>query len=114
MQLGHHLIKSWAATQSVTALISGEAELCAIVKGAAQTIGMQSLMLDLGVTCSLKIFTDSTSGRAIASRRGPGRVRHIEVSNLWVQSKVQPKDFERSLDTAALQTRSPSALAPHR
>ena len=36
MYLGNHLVKSWATTQKHVALSSGEAEIYALVKGAAQ------------------------------------------------------------------------------
>ena len=89
MQLGTHLIKTWASTQNVVALSSGEAELYAILKGATQSIGLKHIMQDLGLNSKLRVFTDSTSGKSIASRRGLGRVRHIDVSNLWIQNEVQ-------------------------
>ena len=43
---GDHLIKSWASTEQVISTSSGEAELYAVTKGAAQGIGMISMSLD--------------------------------------------------------------------
>ena len=34
------------------------------------------------------IKTDASAAKGIASRRGSGKARHIEVSQLWVQDKV--------------------------
>ncbi len=34
------------------------------------------------------MHTDSTAAKAMASRRGVGNVRHIEVGDLWIQDKV--------------------------
>ena len=76
------------------ALSSGEAELYAIIKGATQCLGLRSLLHDLGRGCRLRVFTDSTAGKAIASRRGLGRVRHIDVSNRWIQTAVQNHTLE--------------------
>ena len=45
---GRHLIKSWSSNQQVIALSSGEAELYAITKGAAQVLGMVSMGQDFG------------------------------------------------------------------
>ena len=45
---GHHLIKSWSTNQQVIALSSGEAELHALTKGAAQTLGIVSMARDMG------------------------------------------------------------------
>ena len=51
-------------------------------------------MRDLNVHCKSKVLTDATTGKAIASRRGLGRVRHIDVSNLWIQEKVADESIE--------------------
>ena len=41
---GMHLIKSWATTQTVIAMSSGEAEYFGVVKGACEAIGVVSLL----------------------------------------------------------------------
>ena len=45
-------------------------------------------MADLNVQCNIKLLTDATTGESIASRRGLGKVRHVDVANLWIQQKV--------------------------
>ena len=45
--LGKHLIKSWAITQTVIALSSGEAEYYGIAKGACEGLGLVGLIEDL-------------------------------------------------------------------
>ena len=47
------------------------------------------MLRDLGYSFKVKIFTDASTGKSIASRRGLGKVRHLDVSQLWVQEKVQ-------------------------
>ena len=89
--LGDHPIKSWSSTQSVIALSTGEAELYAINKTAASGLGVQSILHDLGIHIDICVFTDATSGKAMASRRGLGKVRHIAVNELWIQEHVQNK-----------------------
>ena len=74
-------------------LSSGEAEFYALVKGAAEAIGMRSLMADLGVSASILLRVDSTSAKAIASRRGVGRVKHMETRFLWIQERVRKCDL---------------------
>jgi hypothetical protein len=88
VMLGNHCVKSWSTTQDVIALSSGEAEYYAIVKGISQALGMKHMLHDLGIDVSIVCKTDSSAAKSIASRRGCGRVRHIEVSTLWVQEKV--------------------------
>ena len=43
---------------------------------------------DLGMKVKIRVKTDASAAKGIASRRGAGKVRHIEVSQLWVQDKV--------------------------
>ena len=94
LQFGSHIIKSWSSTQSVIALSSGESEFYSIVKGCSQAMGLRALLADLGVDASIKVLADATTGKAIASRRGLGRVRHIDVSELWIQEKVKSGEIE--------------------
>ena len=51
----------------------------------------QSILSDLGIHLDIVIYTDATSGKAMASRRGLGKVRHIAVNELWIQEHVQNK-----------------------
>jgi len=73
----------------VIALSSGEAEYYGLVKGGSVGIGIQSMLLDMGVeTEAVVLNTDATAAKGIASRRGLGKVRHLAVSQLWLQGKV--------------------------
>ena len=87
---GSHLIKSWSVNQSVIALSSGEAEYYALVKSASIVMGVQSLCKDLGVECGkpIDIKSDASAAIGICNRIGLGKVRHIEVNQLWLQEKV--------------------------
>ena len=81
-------VKSWSNRQSSPALSSGEAEFYAAVKAAAEALGLQSLAADLGWAADVVLHVDSTAAKAIASRAGLGRVRHLEVRFLWLQDAV--------------------------
>ena len=39
--------------------------------------------------CALTLKSDASAAIAIASRRGLGKVRHIEVCQLWLQEKAR-------------------------
>ena len=110
---GKHLLKSTSTTQTVVSLTSAEAEFYAAVKAAAAGIGCVSMMRDLGVILqqqgvevkakgfgdgvdspSFEIKLDATAGRAIAVRRGAGRIRHIEIPTLWLQRLVINGDIK--------------------
>ena len=85
---GTHLLKSWSSTQSVVALSSGEAEYYGLVKGASIGLGIQSMFGDFGVSVELNLKSDASAACGIARRRGLGKVRHIEVAQLWLQDLV--------------------------
>ena len=88
VMLGNHVIKSWSTNQSVIALSSGEAELYALTRGVSQCLGIQSMLMDLGIELDIRVMTDATTGKAIASRRGLGKLRHIATHELWIQDLV--------------------------
>ena len=54
-------------------------------------MGGVSMAKDLGRDLFPVVFTDSTASRGIGSRRGVGKVRHLETSTLWVQKYVTDK-----------------------
>ena len=92
--VGCHLIKGWSAAQAVIALSSGEAEYYGIVKGASVGLGVRSVLRDLGCGVRLAVYTDSSVAKGMASRKGLGEVRHVEVNQLWVQEKVGSGEIE--------------------
>jgi hypothetical protein len=89
-----HVIKHWSTTQSVVALSSAEAELIGIVKGVSQGMGLKSIAEDLGMELELAVHTDSSAAMGIVQRSGIGRVRHLDVSLLWVQDHLHRKTFK--------------------
>jgi hypothetical protein len=92
--IGDHVIKSWSNTQSVIALSSGEAEYYGMVKGASMALGVRSMLGDLGVNLQIRLRTDASAAKGIATRRGLGKVRHIEVNQLWLQEKVNNGEIQ--------------------
>ena len=107
MLCGKHILESTSTTQAVVSLSSAEAEFYAAVKAAAAGIVCVPMMRDLGVILqqqgvevkakgsgdgvdspSLEIKLDATAGRAIAMRRGAGRIRHIANPTQWLQRLV--------------------------
>ncbi len=85
---GNHCIKTYSQTQETIALSSGESNIYGIVKAAAMGLGMRGLMEDLGTSVEVQVNTDSSAAKSITARKGAGRVRHIEVRELWVQERV--------------------------
>ena len=89
--IGSHLIRTWSSTQRVIALSSGEAEYYGMVRGGAEGLGTRSILEDMGINMKIKLSEDSTAAKGIADRTGLGKVRHIEVNQLWIQEKVRNK-----------------------
>ena len=75
------------------ALSSGEAELYAATKAAAEILGFKSLMVDKGrkVESVPELRVDSSAARGMAGRRGLGKTRHIDVRRLWLQEVIEGK-----------------------
>ena len=96
--MGEHLIKSWSSTQKITALSSGEAEYYAIVKGAEQGMGVRSMLIDFQIseasTRYIEVKEDSSAAKGIASRRGLGKLKHVDIKELWIQEKVHSGDLK--------------------
>ena len=90
--LNNHVIKTWPVTQASIALSSGEAEYCGVFMAAAQAIGVRPLLEDLNVTRRICVRTDASVAKSIATRKGAGKVRHIEVNQLWLQQRVANGD----------------------
>ena len=70
-------------------------------------MGIQSMLRDRGQGSATSLYADSSAALAIAKRKGVGRLRHINVSALWIQD-VQ--DREGAAYTKILGTNSPADL----
>ena len=88
-----HTLRHWSVTQPTIALSSGEAELVGIVRGDSQSLGFQAMASDLGFPVTLHLKTDASAAVGICRRRGLGRIRHLAVSDLWVQERLRNGDF---------------------
>ena len=90
---GGHCLKTYASTQPLIALSVGEAEFYGIVRAGSTGLGIQSLFKDMGVDVKVQINTDPSTGKSIASRRGAGKVRHLDSQELWIQERVARGDI---------------------
>ena len=89
--LGNHCIKTWSSTQGAVALSSAEAEFNAMVVGVTRAKGLASLARELGFVylgVVVNLGTDSSAAKSFVNRRGFGRMRHIEIRELWLQKEV--------------------------
>ena len=91
VMIGSCCVKHWAKTQTTISLSSSEAELHGIAMGCAQTLGIQSSMRDMGCHATIVIHSDATAAIGIARRKGLGIIRHVDVTELWIQDKIKIK-----------------------
>jgi hypothetical protein len=88
--LGSHCLRTWSSTQAPIALSSAEAEYYAMVEAATRTLGLRSMLGELGIGLSggIELWSDSSAARCFAARKGVGKMRHLEVRHLWLQAEV--------------------------
>ena len=93
---GGHCIKTWSVNQGYIARSPGEAEYYGAVKGASQALGLVAMLKDFGIEASvdvgvkpgIELCVDASAAVGIASRRGLGKQRHIELNELWLQDQI--------------------------
>ena len=88
MMQGNSTVCTYCKGQAVIALSSCEAEYYGLVNATSQMLGLQSILLDWRWKFEANVWMDATAGIAIGSRRGLGRVKHIDTVFLWVQAMV--------------------------
>ena len=88
------MIKLWSSTQRAVTLSSAEAQLYGLVKGTTEALCIQSWGRDLGLEMKVRMHADSAAAIGMCHRRGIGRVRHLEVGQLWVREGLRRGDFE--------------------
>ena len=95
------VIHYWSRTQPVIALSTCGAELLAVSAGAVEGRYIQNVLAELSRKAIIRIYSDSSSARAVVMRRGPGRLRHMEIRHLWLQDEMRSKRIEiRAVPTA--------------
>ena len=93
IMLGTHCVKHCCNLLSQIGLSSAENEYYAICGTSATGMGLQALLHDWNISMELKVLTDSSSAKAFASRRGLGRMKHIQTRFLWIQERLALKHF---------------------
>ena len=92
--LGKHCIGHWSRTQSCVALSSGEAELNAALKGGVELICAQTYLTELGHQMLLVMCGDSSACVGMVGREGLGKVKHVQVKQLWLQERIREEQLQ--------------------
>ena len=61
-----------------------------MIEGVLKGKGLVTISEELGVKAcggAIEVGTDSSAAKSFVSRRGLGRMRHIEVRDLWLRGK---------------------------
>ena len=89
---GRHLLRHSSTVHNVIGPSSAESEYNTLTNGGCSGLGMQSFFADWNLKLQLSLHTDSSSAKAIASRRGTGKsTRHIQTRMLWPQERAAAK-----------------------
>ena len=91
LRLAGHVVRHASSLQAVTSLSSAEAEFYALTKGACVALGSQAFLRDWGADVPIELYSDSSSARSLAQRRGLGKQRHICTRYLWLQERLALK-----------------------
>ena len=99
--------------QTTVCLNVSECELYALVHGAAHGQGLQAYVRDFGINVLRNIGSDSSSAKAVASRRGLGKQRHAHTRNLWIQDMDAASNFViKKVPTADILTKAIDRKTP--
>ena len=88
---GRHCSKAWCSTQGAVALSSAEAEFYAMIEAVIRAKGLRNLAVEVGFK-NLKnivhIGTDSSAAKSFVGRQGLGKMKDLEIRDLWLQKEV--------------------------
>ena len=81
----------WARTQPVITTSSCESELLAVCAGAQEALLVANLCEEIGLTPRVVVHSDSKSALDWLHKKGVGRLKHIELRQMWIQEAVMQK-----------------------
>ena len=78
-------VASWSRRQACVALSTAESELYALGFGAMEALGFATMLKEWGEGAVPKLYSDSSSALHVVKKRGPGRMKHVELRLLALQ-----------------------------
>ena len=86
---GGHLIGHWSKIQNSPAPSSGEAELNASSKAVSEALSVRHFLEQIGIPVRTKLYLDASAAKGTLLRRGAGKIKHLEIRQLWCQHAVE-------------------------
>ena len=80
---------SVSTRQDPIALSSTEAEWYAGARVLSEALGLRAVFEFMGYEVKMRWHCDNSAARQIARREGCGRIKHLAVKTLWIQSLVK-------------------------
>ena len=85
------MVASWSRRQACLALSSAESELYALGSGAVEALGFATMLGEWSEHVVPMLYSDSSSALHVVKKRGPGRMKHIELRCLALQQRREEK-----------------------
>ena len=84
----------WSKLQNSPAPSSGEAELNAGSKGLSEALGIRHFLDQMGISVRMTHHLDASAAKGTMMRKGAGKIKHLEVRQLWCQYAVEKYQVE--------------------
>ena len=99
------LLYGCSKDQRTVALSTGEAALYAACMAARQATGVEGMAREQGVNVdAMELQVDANAAIGIIYRQRLDKVRHLDLSYLWLQAAVRDKQVERYSHATIWQT----------
>ena len=61
-----------------------------MIEAVVRSKSLLSTMKEVGFVMAerIQLYTDSSAAKSFVSRRGLGKMKHLEITDLWLQRKV--------------------------
>ena len=94
-RLGAYLIETSCTRQTIVVLSNGEAEFYSMTRGGAAGLFSKHIWQGLGYkNLSLIMVRILIATKGIASRNGVGKLKHLDIKELWLQTKVRAAQLQ--------------------
>ena len=83
------LITHWSRTQPTVTNSSCKSELVALHTAGGEAKLLQQVLQHMNQERSIVIHSESTAALATVRKRGPGRLKHMDIKHLWLQEAAR-------------------------